>query len=70
VAGVTAPITVGPWPYDDPARNEGHHAARHRLLSPQRRPTPPGAPVQAFLQNAGTWLELADRPPPHVLLRI
>jgi putative CocE/NonD family hydrolase len=65
-AGVTARITIGPWLHGEPgemkaiAQNDITWLDHH--LNGGRPPS--GAAVRAFLQNAGTWLEFADWPPP------
>jgi putative CocE/NonD family hydrolase len=65
-AGVTVRITIGPWLHGDPAELKAiaqHDISwlDHHLNGGQ---PPSGAPVRAFLQNAGTWLEFEDWPPP------
>jgi uncharacterized protein len=65
-AGGTAQIIVGPWMHGEPAEIKaitgqdiawlGHHL--------NGGPVPPGAPVRVFLQQAGTWLDFGQWPPP------
>jgi putative CocE/NonD family hydrolase len=65
-AGVTARITVGPWLHGEPGELKAivrqdiawldHHLGGG--------PPPAGAPVQVFLQEAGTWLGFDEWPPP------
>jgi uncharacterized protein len=65
-AGVTARITIGPWLHADPGEvkavvNEDIAWLDHHLNG---GPPPPGAPVRLFLQQAGTWLDFEEWPPP------
>jgi len=65
-AGVQARITVGPWLHGEPAELRAiaqHDVAwlDHHLLG-GRAPTTP--PVRLFLQQADTWLEFDNWPPP------
>jgi hypothetical protein len=65
-AGGAARITIGPWLHGEPA--ELGEIARQDVawLDHHLRggPAPDGPPVRAYLQQAGTWLELPDWPPP------
>ena len=65
-AGGTARITVGPWLHGDPGELKEMTRQDIAWLDQHLRggPPPPGAPVRVFLQNAGTWLDLTDWPPP------
>ncbi len=68
-AGGTARIVVGPWMHGEPGEMKAmirqdiawldHHLGGG--------PEPPGPPVQVFLQQAGTWLEFGQWPPPAVV---
>jgi putative CocE/NonD family hydrolase len=65
-AGVTARITVGPWLHGEPGELKEITRQDVAWLDHHLRgaPPPPGAPVRVFLQQAGTWLDFADWPPP------
>jgi uncharacterized protein len=65
-AGVTARLTVGPWLHGDPGELRAMTRQDIAWLDHHLRggPPPPGAPVRVFLQQAGTWLDFADWPPP------
>ena len=65
-AGVPARITVGPWLHGDPGELKEITRQDVAWLDHHLRggPPPPGAPVRVFLQQAGTWLDFADWPPP------
>jgi uncharacterized protein len=65
-AGVTAQITIGPWLHGEPGEMKAIIRRDIAWLDHHLNggPPPPGAPVRAFLQNAGSWLEFADWPPP------
>src|SRR5215469_3362321 len=65
-AGGTARITVGPWLHGDPGELKEMTRQDIAWLDQHLRGGPPplGAPVRVFLQNAGTWLDLTDWPPP------
>jgi hypothetical protein len=67
-AGVTARITVGPWLHGDPGELREITRQDIAWLDHHLRggPPPAGAPVRIFLQQAGTWLDFADWPPPAV----
>jgi uncharacterized protein len=68
-AGGTARIVVGPWMHGEPGEIKAilrqdiawldHHLGGG--------PAPPGPPVQVFLQQAGTWLEFGQWPPPGIV---
>lgn len=65
-AGVNARIIVGPWLHGEPGELRAINRAdvawlRHHLSG---GPAPAGAPVRVYLQQASTWLDLADWPPP------
>jgi putative CocE/NonD family hydrolase len=65
-AGGTARLIVGPWLHGEPAEVKaitGQDIAwlEHHLNG---GPPPPGAPVRVFLQQAATWLEFGQWPPP------
>jgi putative CocE/NonD family hydrolase len=65
-AGGTAQLIVGPWLHGEPAEVKaitGQDIAwlEHHLNG---GPPPPGPPVRVFLQQAGTWLEFGQWPPP------
>jgi uncharacterized protein len=65
-AGGTARITVGPWLHGEPAEVKaitGQDIAwlEHHLHG---APPPEGPAVRVFLQQAGTWLEFGQWPPP------
>ena len=65
-AGVPARITVGPWLHGDPGELKEITRQDVAWLDHHLRggPPPAGAPVRVFLQQAGTWLDFADWPPP------
>ena len=65
-AGVTARIIVGPWLHGEPGELREITRQDIAWLDHHLRggPPPPGAPVRVFLQQAGTWLDFADWPPP------
>ena len=65
-AGVTARITVGPWLHGEPGELKEITRQDVAWLDHHLRGAPPpaGAPVRIFLQQAGTWLDFADWPPP------
>jgi uncharacterized protein len=67
-AGVTARITVGPWLHGEPGELREIMRQDIAWLDCHLRggPQPPGAPVRLFLQQAGTWLEFGEWPPPAV----
>ena len=65
-AGGTARLTVGPWLHGEPAEikatmNEDIAWLEHHLHG---GPAPAGPAVRVFLQQAGTWLEFSQWPPP------
>jgi hypothetical protein len=65
-AGGTARITIGPWLHGEPAEAKaiiGQDIAwlEHHLHG---GPAPAGPAVRLFLQQAGTWLEFSQWPPP------
>jgi len=65
-AGVDARLVVGPWLHGEPSELRAiarHDVAwlRHHLSG---GPAPAGSRVQVYLQQAGTWLDLAEWPPP------
>jgi hypothetical protein len=65
-AGGTARITIGPWLHGEPAEAKaiiGQDIAwlEHHLHG---GPAPAGPAVRVFLQQAGTWLEFSQWPPP------
>jgi uncharacterized protein len=65
-AGGTPRIIVGPWMHGEPAELKAitrHDIAwlEHHLMGGK---PPPGPPVRLFLQNAGSWLEFDQWPPP------
>jgi putative CocE/NonD family hydrolase len=65
-AGVSARITVGPWLHGEPG--EMRAAAQQDIAWLDHHlnggPPPKGAPVRLHLQQAGTWLEFDEWPPP------
>ena len=67
-AGVTARLTIGPWLHGDPGELREITRQDIAWLDHHLRggPPPAGAPVRVFLQQAGTWLDFADWPPPAV----
>jgi hypothetical protein len=65
-AGGAAQLIVGPWLHGEPAEVKaitGQDIAwlEHHLNG---GPPPPGPPVRVFLQQAATWLEFGQWPPP------
>ncbi len=65
-AGGTARITVGPWLHGEPAEmraiiRQDVAWLEHHL---DGGPPPSGPPVRAFLQQAGSWREFDEWPPP------
>jgi len=69
-AGVDARLIVGPWLHGEPGELRAISRAdvawlRHHLSG---GPGPAGPPVRVFLQQAGTWLDLAEWPPPATAL--
>jgi uncharacterized protein len=68
-AGGTARIVVGSWMHGEPGEIKAilrqdiawldHHLGG--------APAPPGPPVQVLLQQAGTWLEFGQWPPPGIV---
>jgi uncharacterized protein len=68
-AGGTARLTVGPWLHGEPAEIKaitGQDIAwlEHHLHG---GPPPAGPAVRVYLQQAGTWLEFGQWPPPDVV---
>ena len=65
-AGVPARIVVGPWLHGEPAELKEITRQDIAWLDHHLRggPEPSGAPVRLFLQQAGTWLEFPQWPPP------
>ncbi|HEY4464360.1 MAG TPA: CocE/NonD family hydrolase [Streptosporangiaceae bacterium] len=65
-AGVSARILVGPWRHGEPAEMRATARQDIAWLDHHLRggPAPPGAPVRVFLQQAGTWLDFDEWPPP------
>ncbi len=65
-AGGTARITVGPWLHGEPA--EMRAIIRQDIAWLEHHlgggPPPSGAPVRVFLQQADSWLEFDEWPPP------
>lgn len=65
-AGVTTRITVGPWLHGEPGELKAAFRQdiawlEHYLAG---GPEPSGASVRLYLQQAGTWLDLDEWPPP------
>jgi putative CocE/NonD family hydrolase len=65
-AGVTTRITVGPWLHGEPgelkaALQQDVAWLEHYLAG---GPEPSGASVRLYLQQAGTWLDFDEWPPP------
>jgi uncharacterized protein len=65
-AGGTARLLVGPWLHGEPGElramtRQDIAWLEHHLLDGR---TPPGPPVRVFLQQAGTWLDFDQWPPP------
>ena len=65
-AGVTARITVGPWLHGEPGELKAIVQQDIAWLDHHLNggPPPPGAPGRLFLQQAGTWLDFEEWPPP------
>jgi putative CocE/NonD family hydrolase len=65
-AGVPARIVIGPWLHGEPAELGEITRQDVAWLDHQLRggPEPSGAPVRVFLQQADTWLEFPQWPPP------
>jgi uncharacterized protein len=65
-AGVTAQLTVGPWRHGEPGELKAATRQDIAWLDHHLRggPPPDGAPVRVFLQQAGTWLNFEEWPPP------
>jgi len=65
-AGGTARITVGPWLHGEPGEIKAMTRQDIAWLEHNLNggPVPPGPPVRVFLQQAGTWLEFGQWPPP------
>ena len=65
-AGGTAQIIVGPWLHGEPAELKAIARQDIAWLDHYLRggPPPTGPPVRVFLQQAGTWLEFDQWPPP------
>ncbi len=65
-AGVPARIVIGPWLHGEPAELREITRQDVAWLDHQLRggPEPSGAPVRVFLQQADTWLEFPQWPPP------
>jgi len=65
-AGGTAQIIVGPWLHGEPAELKAIARQDIAWLDHYLRggPPPAGPPVRVFLQQAGTWLEFDQWPPP------
>ena len=65
-AGVTVRLIVGPWLHGDPGELKATAVQDIAWLEHYLHggPPPPGAPVRLFLQQAGTWLDLEEWPPP------
>jgi len=64
--GVTARLVVGPWLHGEPGELKETTRQDIAWLDHHLNGGPPlgGAPVRVFLQQAGTWLEFEDWPPP------
>jgi putative CocE/NonD family hydrolase len=65
-AGVDARLVVGPWLHGEPGElramtRQDVAWLRHHLTG---GPAPAGPAVRVYLQQADTWLDLADWPPP------
>ena len=67
-AGVTATLTVGPWLHGEPGEFKAMALHDVGWLSHYLNgaPAPSGAAVKVYLQQAGTWLEFDQWPPPDV----
>jgi putative CocE/NonD family hydrolase len=65
-AGVTARIIIGPWRHGEPGQIKAITGQDIAWLDHHLRggPPPPGPPVRLFLQQARTWLEFGQWPPP------
>jgi uncharacterized protein len=65
-AGVPARIVVGPWLHGEPGELRAVTQTDVAWLDHRLRggPAPEGAPVRVFLQQADTWLEFEEWPPP------
>ena len=65
-AGGTARIIVGPWLHGEPGELRAITRQDVACLQHHLRggPPPPGPPVRVFLQQAGTWLDFPEWPPP------
>ena len=65
-SGVDARLVVGPWLHGEPSElrfvaQQDVAWLRHRLSG---GPAPAGGPVRLYLQQAETWLDFEDWPPP------
>lgn len=69
-AGVTATLVVGPWLHGEPG--EMRAISRQDVAWLRRHldggPPPAGPPVRVYLQQAGSWLEFDQWPPPATVL--
>jgi uncharacterized protein len=67
-AGVPARITIGPWLHADPGEIAAIAREDFGWLDHHLRggPAPKGGPVRIFLQEAGSWLDFEEWPPPAV----
>jgi uncharacterized protein len=65
-AGVPARLVIGPWLHGEPGELKEITRQDVAWLDHQLRggPPPEGAPVRVLLQQAGTWLEFPQWPPP------
>ncbi len=68
-AGGTARMVVGPWLHGEPGElgaitREDVAWLEHHLRG---GPPPSGPPVRVFLQQAGTWLDFQEWPPPAIV---
>ena len=68
-AGGTARIIVGPWLHGEPGElraitRQDIAWLEHYLCG---GPPPPGPPVRVFLQQAATWLDFQEWPPPAIV---
>jgi putative CocE/NonD family hydrolase len=68
-AGTPAVLTVGPWLHGEPAELKAIMHQDIAWLDHYLRggPAPSGAPVRIFLQEAGTWLDFGQWPPPGIV---
>ena len=71
-AGGTARIIVGPWLHGEPGElraitRQDVAWLEHHLCG---GPPPPGPPVRVYLQQADTWLEFEEWPPPAIVDRL